>query len=450
MIVIDENTFLRLLYQNQKEFEGYDIRIENPITVDLNLASSELVFQRVFFKGEKITFFSNSNKRMDKSYIIFLNTHFSNNNTVFNNIAIEQLIFSEVSSDSPINIIGLDINTLEIEETILNKLFNSKGNINEILLSNSKFFEGIFFEKLQNHLFEFSKSYCSTFWNLTSHFSKVNIYKSTFISSIDCGYLNCSINEFFFSENMLKTNFYLNMSRFKNTLKFKSVHFDENSLFKINSCDFKGKLYFENSSFVKFHIQSTEFRNYLTFEEVVFSSIDFQDTNFISNTYFDQVLIKNINKCKRKTIRQIKYALQKTDNKIDYNRFKSYELETYYQEIEWKDNFKDKFILSATWFSTGFDHSWIRAMVFTLLSGLLFYCLFLISEDYLNSFEVYKGKEFFSGYFRFLLITDFYNPLIKEREFLTEPLSWLIFILGKIVIAFGIYEMIQAFRKFKA
>jgi hypothetical protein len=56
----------------------------------------------------------------------------------------------------------------------------------------------------------------------------------------------------------------------------------------------------------------------------------------------------------------------------------------------------------------------------------------------------------FSGFFRFLLVTDFYNPLETERIYLTNPFSWLIFILGKIFIAFGIYEMIQSFRKFKA
>jgi len=44
----------------------------------------------------------------------------------------------------------------------------------------------------------------------------------------------------------------------------------------------------------------------------------------------------------------------------------------------------------------------------------------------------------------------FFNPLVNDKVYLTNPLSWLIFIFGKIVIAFGIYEMIQSFRKFKA
>ena len=61
-------------------------------------------------------------------------------------------------------------------------------------------------------------------------------------------------------------------------------------------------------------------------------------------------------------------------------------------------------------------------------------------------------KDFLSGYFRFLIVTDFYNPLEKERIFIdnSNTWGWIIFILGKIVLAFGIYEMIQAFRKFKA
>jgi hypothetical protein len=122
----------------------------------------------------------------------------------------------------------------------------------------------------------------------------------------------------------------------------------------------------------------------------------------------------------------------------------------YYKELRWNGNFRDKFILATTWLATGFDHSWRRALVFTLSFGFLFYNLFFISERYYYTFDIARWREFVSGYFRFLLVTDFYNPLIKERVFLTEPLSWLIFILGKIFIAFGIYEMVQAFRKFKS
>jgi len=57
---------------------------------------------------------------------------------------------------------------------------------------------------------------------------------------------------------------------------------------------------------------------------------------------------------------------------------------------------------------------------------------------------------FMKGAFRFFLVTDFSSPFRAKGEFFENWGIWIPLILGKIFIAFGIYEMIQAFRKFKA
>ncbi|WP_294824661.1 hypothetical protein, partial [uncultured Flavobacterium sp.] len=145
-------------------------------------------------------------------------------------------------------------------------------------------------------------------------------------------------------------------------------------------------------------------------------------------------------------------------NKIDYNHFRAYELEAYYQELDWnwESGFKDKTILWTTKHVTGFNHSWRKALRFILLSALGFYTLFFIAENYALRLSWSGIPQYITGYFRFLLVTDFYNPLIQNgREYILSDgwnhvISWFLFILGKIFIAFGIYEMIQAFRKFKA
>ncbi|WP_026714791.1 hypothetical protein [Flavobacterium daejeonense] len=61
--------------------------------------------------------------------------------------------------------------------------------------------------------------------------------------------------------------------------------------------------------------------------------------------------------------------------------------------------------------------------------------------------------DFIYGYFRFFLITDFKNEYYQEGDNILKFncfLSLVPFIIGKIAVAFGIYEMIQSFRKFKA
>ena len=62
-------------------------------------------------------------------------------------------------------------------------------------------------------------------------------------------------------------------------------------------------------------------------------------------------------------------------------------------------------------------------------------------------------QDFVYGYFRFFLITDFKNEYYEAGERVLKfnsIISLFPFIIGKIAIAFGIYEMIQSFRKFKA
>ncbi|KGO91720.1 hypothetical protein [Flavobacterium subsaxonicum] len=220
------------------------------------------------------------------------------------------------------------------------------------------------------------------------------------------------------------------------------------------NCRFEKSAYFTQSAINKIIIENCFFKDIASFQNSYFLEISIDKTIFDKLALFDDMQIGKVDNCDRKTLRNIKQQLQKADNKIDYNRFRNYELSAYYQELGWgwKSGFKDKFILGATLLSTGFDHSWRRALAFTLLIGFSLYALFFVSENYMLQRDFSQWQEFLSGYFRFLIVTDFYNPLAEGRTYIdnTNTIGWLIFIFGKIVIAFGIYEMIQAFRKFKA
>jgi hypothetical protein len=221
-------------------------------------------------------------------------------------------------------------------------------------------------------------------------------------------------------------------------------------------CPFNDHLYFESAQVDLLSINNCQFNQSVSFINTIFQKIYLKRNIFSKTIHFDNMIIHKVYECERPTLRTIKQELQKTDNKIDYNRFRAYELSAYYRELQWnwKDG-KDKFILGATWLVTGFDHSWRRALFFSLTAALIFYSLFFIFENSTKELDFSGTPQFITGYFRFLIVTDFYNPLSNGREYIANDgvnhiFSWLIFILGKIVIAFGIYEMIQAFRKFKA
>ena len=206
----------------------------------------------------------------------------------------------------------------------------------------------------------------------------------------------------------------------------------------------------------------------ISLQETYFDIIKIDRTIFEKGAFFDDIQIKKIDDCDRRTIRIIKQELQKAENKIDFSRFRVYEFNAYRKDIRKKlaefkkdkNRFRhrkrepiqlkrDLFILNISDIVSEYGTDWKRAMKFTLISGLFWYSILYRMENS-GTFNSEKINEFFVGAFRFFLVTDFFNPLENDRTYLENGWSWLIFILGKIFIAFGIYEMIQSFRKFKA
>lgn len=271
----------------------------------------------------------------------------------------------------------------------------------------------------------------------------------------NCLFLQCEFKKVSFEESDFGNEIFFNNCKFYSYSGFENCKNLNTTKFKISSCLFKSFPHFNESEFHHFEILHTTFERKVSFDSIKINSINLNQVTFLQGAYFDDIKINDIEDCDRKTIRTIKQELQKAENRIDFNRFRAYELAAHYKELDWKWNsgFIDKSILYVTKISTDFGNSWRKALRFTVIGGFSIYLLLYILENrnYLIDLSNYDNwARLFSGFFRFLLVTDFYNPLETDRIYLTNPFSWLIFIFGKIVIAFGIYEMIQSFRKFKA
>jgi hypothetical protein len=251
---------------------------------------------------------------------------------------------------------------------------------------------------------------------------------------------------------------------------FENITDIANTLLIFKECEFGGTTYFDSSNISSLQFNKCNFDKKVSFTNAQFNKLFLNNVKFDKPAYFDNVSIKCLNDESylkstpedfinwKITIRTIKQELLKINSRFDYNKFRNYEVAAYYQELDWKwkGDFKDKTILWATKHVTGFDHSWRKALRFVLLSAFVFFSLFFISENYKLPISFSGIPQYITGYFRFLLVTDLYNPLVQSgKEYISNNgwnhiFSWFFFILGKIFIAFGIYEMIQAFRKFKA
>lgn len=450
------------LQEGKHEFIGYTININDYLSFNiLNYIENinQLRFINCTFNGDlEIQDFRN------QIFKLFFKDCTFNGDIVINNIEIDCLHFINTKKIKTIHIDGLfnrfrfnnkDIplsGRISIFATILKELnldnfFLENGNL-DLVINNSEEYD--------------YKNCSSTFQNAI--ISEGRIDNSYFGDSANFRNLKILDNLVFdgckFNKSSFKLTSFGNFSNFNDCKFYSYTGFEEcknleNTNLKVSACLFESFPHFNGSEFNHLEISRTTFEKKVSFDSTIVNSLKINQVTFLQGAYFDDVKINKIDTCDRRTIRTIKQELQKAENRIDFNRFRAYELAAHYEELDWKWNsgFIDKSILFASKISTDFGNSWRKALRFTLLFGLAFYLFLYSIENRYASINISNWdnwSQLLSGFFRFLLITDFYNPLETERFYLTNPLSWMILIFGKIVVAFGIYEMIQSFRKFKA
>lgn len=423
-VIFSHSTFNRLTFKNTK------------ILKSLNLGSGESKFALNIFE------FSNDLENQKPE----LSTDFCIRNTNF-----EIFVFEKVKHiKGMFRFLG---NTIRKQDG--NGNISSFGNstITNILFYNNTFckyanFKRVIFNSAPEYLkppgsaFEFPGFYTNTF-------EKVSFSESNFIGTFQ--FDNC---------DFLSTTWFENCRNLNNSeLKFVACKFEKYSLF-------------DNSKFNKIEISHSKFLEKASFENFETNYFKINQVTFAEAAYFDDIQIQKIDNCDRRTIRTIKQELQKRENKIDYNRFRVYEFNAYRKDIRKKliefkkdkNQFshrkrdpiqlkRDLFVLNISEIVSDYGTDWKRALKFTLLSGCAAFTLFFILENFDKSFNLSNWKDFVYGYFRFFLITDFKNEYYEAGESILKFncfISLAPFIIGKIAVAFGIYEMIQSFRKFKA
>jgi hypothetical protein len=431
----------------------------------------------------------------DKLHLVFHNCIFENDVNILK-CELSRIQFSSIVQIESIDISGtfdslyLDSNDTDIKGNI--SIYNC--TINETIdCSNLHISQGQFTLSLHNSE---DTDFTSSFKDTTFSVSNFSGYLGTESSFKNFKNLNtslfddCRLKEISFKDADFGNNtFFINSIFYSNTSFENCKNLDTTELV-FRACLFKGLPHFNESKFNHFVLHHVIFENKVSFGRLEINTIDFYQTSFNNGAYFDELQINKILDFEyinslnlmaatkwRRTLRVIKQELQKAENKIDYSRFRAYEYIAYKQEltqeitelklqIKLKDRLlaknrkyatskRDLIILKLSEQVSDYGTDWKRALKFTLLFGFIFYIPFFIFENWSHSWDCSRWQVFPIGFLRFFILTDFYNPLgdgktYIENDSLNHVFSWFIFILGKIVIAFGIYEMIQAFRKFKA
>ena len=160
---------------------------------------------------------------------------------------------------------------------------------------------------------------------------------------------------------------------------------------------------------------------------------------------------------KRETFRIIKHQLEKEGNNIDAFRYNSLEKQAYQQQLKehnkkWFNN-QDSLMFTLNYLSNKHKSSWLRGVGFTVLVAIIFYTIsiFTTGKFQLSIEDIWPTiNKNFSALIVFLNPT--HNPNFIKDIFQIENLNsgyYVFDFIGRIFIGYGIYQTIQAFRKFR-
>lgn len=355
-----------------------------------------------------------------------------------------------------------------------------------------------FFTHLDNE-----KIYRVEFWNC--HFKKVLI-----LNEGDCAKYYEKTNFTFF--NCVFTGLSIDGFTYQGKIKFKKCKFPKgqsffNTIFgdylEFLDCEFQNKLIFnkvefrETVVFTKTKFLDNVLFTYTTFFRLgVFSrtffdkGIDLSQAIINGNLTFFEAQIKNYHSeaisindekisesgksqkkfdisvtgsgkiptiNKRETFRIIKQQLAKEGNNIDAFKYNSLEKQAYQQQLKEHNskwfNSEDGLMFSLNNLSNKHKSSWLRGIGFTVSVAIIFYTIsiFMTGNFYLtlNDFIPTINKNASAW---IVSLNPTHNPNYIKDIFEIKSLNagyYIFDFIGRIFIGYGIYQTVQAFRKFR-
>jgi hypothetical protein len=334
--------------------------------------------------------------------------------------------------------------------------------------------------------------------------TEISIYEANNIE-----FRNCTFNEKISLTGSYKrsTNFHnctfskeasFSNATFENKVRMQSVTFKDNVDFdntKFNDlCDFWNTKFYQTTIFYKTDfLQTAVFSRTIFYENVLFTYtlidkvaifrgaifkkgldfstaiingtlnlFDFNLRDFDSNRkkinedeYEEMISEEGIipERNKRETFRIIKKQFENQNNHILALDYSVLELKSHSNDLQTrafsKNNLnQDLVILGLNLISNKNGKSWLRGVIFTFSVAIIFYYITIIStNNYIIGWNLSSNNISKAGKYFFEYMTPTHKVDFLDTEG-TSILTYFFDFVGRIFIAFGIYQTVQAFRKY--
>lgn len=354
-------------------------------------------------------------------------------------------------------ITGLKCKTFNLNLANSNVKFaiSRKSNIEKIRF-NSNIFNGNFsisdsrIGEIEFHKAEFKKNVFIENTNFVKQLSLILKNKKLNIAFVDSH----------FSEIVITGKLVL-----ENSIEFSSCSFSEIALNyltnegKLMFTDIEMKdpsvLYIHRSTLGKAEFYNCKFSNsYFSFEKSQITEIFISETDFPKKVFSKDVVDFGQGKL---VFGQLQTVFLKQGDTVRSYEYLAREVKSYYNQLGWMNKlFFIKLGLFFNNISNNFGRNWIQGVFFTFSIGLImFYLLLLSTDEIVLGWNVSLVDDYLHSFMKFMNpIRDFEAENVFKKQIGNKsPLtlnnsSYIVDFFGRIIIAYGYYQTIQAFRKF--
>jgi hypothetical protein len=275
---------------------------------------------------------------------------------------------------------------------------------------------------------------------------------------------NIEINGCTFEDKCILNNFNINTfrcydSNFKNKLEFKE---NKVNLFEIHNTNFNKLVDCYNTTFIKFQIKKSIFEDFVNFENCTFgldgaseqneykavflyatmmSFINFRHASFRSGLDLEHINLKEppnflnatifSSNTNRETFRIIKHSFDRIGNYIEANKFYEMEMLKYKEELKNKKKYSTYLLLRLYELTSHYGQSYIRPILFTLLTAIV-YCFLILGYEKNVLYSIYPTlngtieiiSNFLNGISRHILPL---NKVLKEGMEFISLVAYILF-----------------------
>lgn len=164
-------------------------------------------------------------------------------------------------------------------------------------------------------------------------------------------------------------------------------------------------------------------------------------------------------KKQREVFRQLKYSMEENKDRPQSLFFKSYEMDAYTKSLKFSQkSFSDILLLNLNKYSNKHGLSWPTGILFTFLAWQLCYASFVILQDGAaypwesDCNWLLFDRSYWNTAVQYLWLPEGLDELSKfyggTKPALNLIAGTFVFLLGKVAIAYGIFQAVSAFRKF--